>query len=774
MKKILALVLALAMALSLAGALAAPGDAVLGRGEDGAQDTYYNRVFAENGTLYMSSYDTLASYHIGDGAETAYQVVFPDYQPADENTGYNWHATYFGCDGAVYAVAILSEYSDHTSFVRASLCEVSFEGEGEEAAARLTEKLELDWDDMIEYYDQESYARDPESILGFGGYGYMIAYDSSYIQQVYKMDLQTGTMEPLYDLGEVYAMTTYRDGTLLTESAEYVGTGYRVTLRVYDPSTGRTEDVLETILEDYNPYSALAYDPQTDCVYCVKSGEVCPLDVRTGEVGKGVADAPMDTYSNSAACVMDGYFAYAGGGVCVRNLDVSLRGETRIKVVDGSYSDVVQTANYVFTNAHGDVSVAISHDYGETQNLVENMMNRDDSVDIYIVSTSSEAYDAVYTRGYMMELDSSPALSALADSMYPDLREALSVNGRFVAVPVSVYAHALGVNERALEMLGMTPEDVPDNWDDMLDFIDALPEKIGDNKRVSLFYENSTIEDARRTLFYPVFEDYQKYVNCTDPSMGYDTPMLRGLLEKLERIDFSRFGMEHEEPRDEEGPVVGGGVVYDYGYDDGQRVYQLFETGVGCSFGNFWGWGEQTPVLMSMTADTPHYLVLDMSIAFINPFTKHPQEAMMFMEQLADSMQNTVRYDIDPSQNETIRSSYYEEWKKQLEEYHDQLLRELEKADEADRQMMEESLREFDQNAQMMEDNSWEIGPRDLEWYRSHDDHLRLAGVNWIYSEASGGEAASLVYQYLEGSIDYRAMLAGIDKKVRMMIMEGR
>ena len=38
-------------------------------------------------------------------------------------------------------------------------------------------------------------------------------------------------------------------------------------------------------------------------------------------------------------------------------------------------------------------------------------MNQDDSVDIYTVSTSSAAYDAVYNRGYMMELDGSELLA---------------------------------------------------------------------------------------------------------------------------------------------------------------------------------------------------------------------------------------------------------------------------------------------------------------------------------------------------------------------------
>ena len=770
MKKIIATVLALALAFSLAGALAAPGDAMLGRGADGGQEVYYNAVFAEDGVLYLTAYNVIATYRIGEAAETTYLVEMPEYQPSNDEAGCNWSVLFFGCDGAVYAVALLSEYGDHNEFIRAALCEVSFEGEGDEAIARLTEKAELDWSDMVDYYDQESYAHEPESVLGFGGMAYMMTYDSNYDRQVRRLDLATGGMEVLGDLSDAYTIARYRDDTLLCERLEYAGNGYNVILRVYDPATGRTETICEKEMGDYDPFSSLAYDAATDTLYCIKAGEICPLDAGTGTIGAGIADAPLDAYGDCRACVMDGgYYAYACGGACVRNLDASLRNETRIKVYDGAYGDTVQNAYYRFTNAHGDISVAVSHDYNQGKNLVENMLNRDDSVDIYILSTTTEAYDAVFNRGYMMELDSSPALAALADRMYPDLREGLSARGHLMALPVTAYGYCgLAVNERALEALGLTLADVPDNWDGLLDFIDALPDRMDPDVRVSLLYEDETFEGAKRELFYQIFNDYQYYVNCTDPIIGYDTPMLRGLIEKLERIDFTRFGYEHEVPEDEQSDED---RYVERAYEGGQSL-QLFETGVGCTFGNFWS--ESTPIVMSMTADTPHFLAIDFNVAFINPFSKHPQEAMLFMEQLAESMGNAVRYCIDPSLDQPIRSPYYDEWVKELEEYYDQLRQQLETAEAADRQMLEEELAQYEENMDQVEAYSWEISQKNLDWYRGHDDNLRVNGVNWLYTESAGGEASQLLYQYLEGMIDYRAMLSGIDKKVRMMIMEGR
>ena len=47
-----------------------------------------------------------------------------------------------------------------------------------------------------------------------------------------------------------------------------------------------------------------------------------------------------------------------------------------------------------------------------------------------------------------------------------------------------------------------------------------------------------------------------------------------------------------------------------------------------------------------------------------------------------------------------------------------------------------------------------------------------MARVNWLYSDDTG-EAGLLIDQYRDGLISAADMLAGIDKKVQMMLLEG-
>ncbi len=94
-------------------------------------------------------------------------------------------------------------------------------------------------------------------------------------------------------------------------------------------------------------------------------------------------------------------------------------------------------------------------------------------------------------------------------------------------------------------------------------------------------------------------------------------------------------------------------------------------------------------------------------------------------------------------------------------------------ADPKEKQQLEEQLREQERTIAEFEQTSWEISQANIDWYRANDDNIAMQGVNWLYTENAAGEASSLIEQYLAGQIDAGTMLAGIDKKVKMMQLEG-
>ncbi len=753
MKRIWILLLALAICLSCLPALAATGDVVLGREDENS--IYFNRAFTDGDTLYMVAYDRLYTWHVGDEAMAEYTFDLENEQDGEQSV------LPFLCDGQLYAIVLSTSYGEHTEFEGATLYALTL---GEDDVIAFEELRAVEWDNLVEYYDQDANARQPDAIVATGGVAYLHHYNSQYENVVSALNLESGRMEQVDTLNDAYDITPYRDGKLLVELYTYQQSDV-ARLFAYDLASDDMELLTDLRIEAYSPLAGLAYDPATDTIYCAKGGEICPIDIDTGEVGEGVTDMPAEGYSTAgAACVLNGgYYALCADGAVIRNLDPGERAAIRLKICDYNYSDAINKAYNRFAAEHPDVSVVLSRDYNEANGLIENMMNRDDSVDIYTLWCRNAKFDALFKRGYMMELDGE-AIEALAQSMYPSMRESVSQGGRVVCVPVELSAWGIGVNETALEKLGLTISDVPDNWWDFLDFVKGLEGAISGDDKLRFFYSGITAKDARSTLFYSVFECYQSYVNAIDNSMGYDTPLLHGLIDKIDALDY--FALGCEEDQDEEDGAIS--VYRSYSIDEDELV--LFETNTSCAIGGYVN--DFTPIWMGLDADTRAPVLLDAVVAFINPFTRHPDEAQAFMNELVGSLPNATRYNLDPSLNEPIRGAQNEQYLEEARQNLDKARAELESAEAADAQMLEENVKNLEEAVKWYEDFGWDVAQKSIDWYRAHADGVTIAPVNWLYSDESG-EASELIYQYYQGLIGVDEMLKGIDRKVQMMVLEG-
>lgn len=751
MKKI-CILLALVFALTCLPALAAEGDAILGMNEE--ERLSFSYCFSQGDTLYLAGYAELYTYHVGDAdlAEYSYDM------PALGEGSYDIATLPFADGDKLYALNLITEYGDSAQFAGASVTEMTLKGD----EALFGDSVDVDWSELVEYYDDSSYPIRPDSIIGAAGKAIFRYYTSTGDYITSALDLATGEITPIDALTDTYTIAQYRDGMVLVEQYSYENNPDIATLVTYDPADDSVQRLAEVKVEEYSPLAGLAYDAATDTVYCVKGGEICPVDLAAGEVGTGITDMPIESYSMAPGCVLEGgYYAFCGDGAVVRNLDLSQKAQSRLKINDSTWNDSVTSAYYRFVNAHGDTSVVLSREYSEVDNLVESMMNHDSDVDIYVVSTSIASYDALFNRGYLMELDGSEKAVELANRMYPSLKEGLSVNGHLVALPLTLNAWTMGVNEKALAALGLKLEDVPDNWPDFLDFLAEAAELMNEENGIHVFYNGYTASDARDDLFATILEDYQRYVTYTNPQMGYNTELLRGLVEKLDQLDFVAMGcLEDEEDED----------AISFGFSDYSEDSVLLQTGVGCNIGNFFS--EFTPVLMRMEPDAPAWLVLDTTVAIVNPYTTNPEAALAFIDELVENEPKPVLYCLDPSQDQTIRGESNQESLNDMSADLTFLKEAYESASAEEKQSLEQEISDAERNLEYYENYLWEISPRELEWYRAHDENLVIQSYNWLYSDEAG-EATELVDQYRDGQISAGEMLEGIDKKVQMMLMEG-
>ena len=174
------------------------------------------------------------------------------------------------------------------------------------------------------------------------------------------------------------------------------------------------------------------------------------------------------------------------------------------------------------------------------------------------------------------------------------------------------------------------------------------------------------------------------------------------------------------------------------------------------------------PRLLGLNADIPGGMVLRLTVAFINPYTKNKDNAIAFMETLAKSLPNRVRYSLIPTLNEPVRGAAEEAALREFDENLQNLYAQLEKAEGSKRTLIQGQIDAQEELKAEAEANSWEISQKAIDWYRANADNMTVAPANWLDTESK-----NLIDQYCRGEVSVSEMLQRIDQKVRMMRMEG-
>lgn len=737
MKKVVCLVLcALLLAALPTSALAAEGDVLLHCGsQEDAISGYIDTACAVGDTLYMADYEG-AIYTISPSdVEPKRYAGLSEYGELD----YNEYVTRFLLSDGERPL-VLSFRFDAGEFKEAAL----FALELSDGAARV-EKLK-DVSNTLEYDGFRS-------AVSLGEYALIRCYGMNGEDGLARLRLSDGTLEPAtFAHGDIYALTPYTEGRALIEVYDYdQPTAAR--FYTYDPATDTSEELGTVEIEEYEPLGTLACDPANGDVYCVKGGEIRSIDLTTGQLGDPLASIPADNLDN-AWILPSGYFACASSGVCaLRNIRGGSTEMRRLVIADDSYENSVELSYYAFQSAHGEVNAVLSH--GDMGDLIEKMMSRDASVDVYIIQATTSAFEAIRDRGYMADLTQSEAIAALAERMEPTLREDLSSNGALAALPVRAYFWQPYVNEAAWAKLGKTAADVPSNWSDFLDLLIALQTDFPQDGSVTLLDPYNDAAMARRTLFDAIFDTYQRALSRDPDSVSAQTMV--ELLTKLEQIDFTRLGHPAEVGDD---------------YNDA-RDSVLLTTNMGTTLSGLIDSYYGTPVVMSLTPDSDPLLTLECTVAFINPYSENADLALKYMETLADNLSDDVLYTVCPDLTEPVLDPYYETNLRNAEEQLAQLQKAYDEAEPIDKQALEQQLQYAQEYVETARAQRYSISEEEIAWLRGHEGELVLQGANLLYSDDSG-EAYELVNQYIDGKISASQMMKSIDGKLRMMILEGR
>ena len=604
-----------------------------------------------------------------------------------------------------------------------------------------------------------------QNLLDFSG---LFTMDDSLIINVWvdeetyrlkRIDLNTGVCAETEIEGPVTEMVPGREGTVLITRSDWNPDTALNTVKVSSLNLKSGEIQEKTVIDGLeNEYIHPCYDRNRDAMYIIKEGELWAVPQFDMEGAEAVNDCPRN---GDGAILLPGGFEviWEFDTVMLRNTDPSQRGSVVLRVSDRGDGMTMNETVYAMNNKRGDVSVIVQSDWRKEPDVVQAMLNRDSSTDIYSLRSDDSEFAALYTRGYLPDLSSNEKIVESTNRLYPYIRDMVMQDGKIIGVPVCFVGDAVGIHMEAWEELGGTAEELPKTWNQFFDWLETLPKKL-EGKNVSLCDMWETKGYFRGGILKTMLDQYEiRMEKKGEKDYYFATPELCELVRRLDGLDYEALGIRED---DEENM-----------YEDEERT-PLLQNGTSTLIQN----GDAyVPLTLSFSEEEEPVLPVQVSVAFMNPYCEHPEEAMEFLALAADSMHGMEQYAAYTDKTEPIRSSDYEDEVRWYRSEIENLKERIEKAEDGEeREMLQEQLQIGEEGLEYTEKHSWMISGEQIERYQKWQEYFKTRMYSFVNILLNGdGEDDSSEYdRFFHESIGMNPeeLLGTLDTKVRMIRME--
>ena len=369
------------------------------------------------------------------------------------------------------------------------------------------------------------------------GWLYMVAidYEQSQTPMLYRWELATGQKgEPLPC--QITSMAPYKDGLLLCllVNQEEWSADKEPTARLatFDPKTNAFAELFSA---GKHSSVGLAYNAESHTAYFMEESVVYSLPGMALPAKKS-AYLLNRSWENLGSGLMQGGLYYQAGseGVSIRALDQP-GVENGALTIQGVY---FSPAHLAFSRQYPEIPTSLSGEYYSTlEAFAGAMVSGQDAVDVLRLYANSAPISQLIDKGYALDLSGNAQVMAAAGAMYPALVERYRRDGKLYALPVDMYATSVGYFQSALPELGLTREDLPATWMELLDFMANWQEDYGeDHPEVYL----TDVMDVKDSLLYVLMENYAAYSMKASGKLDFDAPLFAKLMGAYDAIDFDQ------------------------------------------------------------------------------------------------------------------------------------------------------------------------------------------------------------------------------------------
>ena len=739
MRRMICWMTALALLLAAGSALAVQGDAIIARyGLDGFDDSVRgvcalgDEIWLQGGgneNVYV--YDTIAGEMTAcPWDETAYAVMKGENRDETGAQMYARISAWFSCEGEVRV--LLSKYRVGGRDGLGSLDGIDDMAFGRvyvrDGRAVLEETGPVDWKGVADGVDGGRNLTSPVVVNGAlcglmqsgnGGSVCILPLDGSAARAVY--------------LGDMWIddMTAWNDELLLVQNND--GAHYAL-MSTESGEIGAWQAFPES--EDSTVSGVVQYG--NELLY-LSGSTLMALEPDTG-ASRAITNIPIDTWGASACVTESGVYAAGSyNGVALRAIERGGGAAETLTINDADYSGAAEETIIRFQNVRSDVEI----NGVQRGDVLTALLTKSTADDVIILESGfgrGELY-AILSRGWARPIESE-TLAEYVSGMYPAVSSALMKEGQALGVPFNALTEGPGLCAGALKALGLTMDDVPTSWPELIDWLNGLIP----TAEIPLWDGGGDAEQIRWEFLEMILEAYRLELDAGTLS-GYDTDELRAALAAFERLDAE--GLSEQCERVGEAfefsplftPITIGGV-------DGATYREEYDT---------------IPLYLSFSDALPRRIALRSSVAIINPYSEHIELATRFLETLAEQDAQDSRAMLRPDANETVRSADYERYTAEYDAKIARLEAELKTAADDVKDVIKQDLDNARELRARMENWYWTVSKESLEYYRAND-----AGVTFDTQERYGCNDE----QYCAGQMSMDEFIAELQRTLEMRRME--
>jgi ABC-type glycerol-3-phosphate transport system substrate-binding protein len=391
------------------------------------------------------------------------------------------------------------------------------------------------------------------------------------------------------------------------------------------------------------------------------------------------------------------------------------------------------------------------------------MTSGDSTFDIFILDLSYQDFQSLLKKGYCMDLSGSAKITEEMGKMYPFLQTAVQKDGKYYAIPTSLYAYGFSIVPKAWENAGITDQ-IPTSFMGLIDFLNWWLDE-GENAHPDLQLMDQ-VTDFRQTLFEMALSMYVADCQANGQDLTLNTPVFKEMLTALDNLDTDALNDTLPAADDN---ATGGRVMLD---DNESTLFNSY--GDWLNIYDNGGYEYSRPLILSLEDGGAQHIPVYVSAMFINPNTKNPEMAVKYAENMLDHMDKAQHIMMFPDDNNPIPVQNYdkmiESWQTSLDKQKE-ALKTAKPEDVKDIQATIDNLQDLLTNKDKYR---WQVSQDGIDQYRNLASLCFTATPNLINLNVNNGdsELSTLISRYLQKQVSLDQFLSDADQKIRMIQME--